>query len=62
MLYIVEVVNLSRIVTKVLRTTDYDFALAVFDIRKKLRYREVRMVRVDNGNRTVLKYVDLARK
>lgn len=62
MLYVVEVVSLSRIVTRVLRTTDYDFALSVFDKRKKLRVREVRMVRVDNGQRAVLKYVDRSRK
>lgn len=62
MLYVVEVVSLSRIVTRVLRTTDYEFALSVFDRRKKLRVREVRMVRVDNGQRAVLKYVDRSRK
>ena len=62
MLYVVEVVSLSRIVTRVLRTTDYEFALSVFDRRKKLKVREVRMVRVENGQRAVLKYVDRSRK
>jgi len=62
MLYIVEEVSLSRIVTKVLRTTDYDFALTIFDRRKKRKVREIRMVRLDNGIRTVLKFVDRARR
>lgn len=61
MLYIIEVVSVSRIVKKVIRTTDYDFALSVFDARKKTKVMEVRMVRIDGGERHVLKYLDRRR-
>lgn len=61
MLYIIEVVSVSRIVKKVIRTTDYDFALSVFDARKKMKVREVRMVKIDEGRRYVLKYLDRTR-
>lgn len=61
-MYVVEVVaSVTAVLSVVARTTNYDFALAVFDSRKKTGAREVRMVKVESGRRAVLKYVDKTR-
>lgn len=61
-MYAVEVVALNRIVSRVFRSLDYDKVLRVFDARKQMRAREVRMVKYMNGRRVVLKYLDRTRR
>ena len=61
-MYAVEVVAINRIVSRVFRSLDYDKVLRVFDARKQMRAREVRMVKYTNGRRVVLKYLDRTRR
>ena len=62
MYYVVECVKINRVVASFNPTRNYDSALTVFDTMKKRAYREIRMVRVKEGARTILKYAIRGRR
>lgn len=60
-MYIVEVVQLNRIVKIHARREDYDEANTIFGKLKKVTCRELRMLKMSKGTRVLLKYVTKVR-
>jgi hypothetical protein len=60
-MYVVEVVSSALVVQRAYRSLEYDYALNMFDIHKKKKWREIRLVRIVNGVKVTLKFVDKSR-
>lgn len=60
-MYLTEVVQMNRIVKVRARSEDYDRVDAVFRGLRKAVCREVRMLKIENGVRVLLKYIQKGR-
>lgn len=60
-MYLVESVGADEVVRVHRRCDDYDIAAGVFRKLRKYVCRELRMVKVDKGIRTLLKYITRVR-
>jgi hypothetical protein len=56
--YLVELVQVNRIIKVKARSEDYDRANDVYDAVKKQQCREARLLKLHNGERVLLKYVN----
>ena len=58
MVYLIEVVQRSRLVKVLRRTPSYDAALSAFQAAKVLKVREARFFKQDDSGKVLLKYLD----
>lgn len=56
--YVVELVQLNRIVKTKARSDDYDKAVSVYDKVKKMQCREARFFKLRDGKKVLLKYAN----
>ena len=60
-MYLVESVGINRVVKVHRRSEDYDIVDSTFRGLRKLSCRELRMVKIDKGVRTLLKFLTKVR-